>query len=328
VLTISIGVGVAWIFGNPASSIWEDIKPLLYFLMLPFFAFAIEESEVKKISRLVKVCSVIMAVVFLLTLIFLNTGLIPFLSFYNFSLPTQEFFYRGELSFFYKGFLFFGIGSIFYYFSDSRLKYFFISFLILSIVASVTRGLLFSLAITYAIYYFRNKSKVQSVIAVVIAAFIVVWGNGLTIAFSRWLDSNNNPESIETLSPNLFGNRNYSDVGRYQQIQEVKEETTFSSFLVGHGFGQGIPSRSVHMEISYLEIFHKQGIIGLAFWTFLLISIIRKYQEAQPCFLAEAYFYSSLFVFIQSLTNQYINNPIGIAMLLLSFSSLDKLRKQ
>ena len=63
-------------------------------------------------------------------------------------------------------------------------------------------------------------------------------------------------------SPNekLLGDRSQSDAGRIAQIKEVISMTSVLSSFIGNGFGIGIPSRPVHMEISYLEIFHKQGI--------------------------------------------------------------------
>jgi hypothetical protein len=80
------------------------------------------------------------------------------------------------------------------------------------------------------------------------------------------------------------------------------------------------------MEISYLEIFHKQGLIGLAFWASLAGAIFHQYLQAGPSAETDAFFYSSLFIFIESLTNQYINNPIGMSILLLSLVCLYKLR--
>src|SRR5438045_3189168 len=49
-LMISTGVLVALINQNPMPAIWEDVKPLLYFLILPFFVLTIEEAEVSKVS--------------------------------------------------------------------------------------------------------------------------------------------------------------------------------------------------------------------------------------------------------------------------------------
>src|SRR6266536_3203649 len=59
-LTISIGVIVAIIFQNPVTAILEDVKPLLYFLMLPFFALSIQEIELEEISKIVRACSVLL----------------------------------------------------------------------------------------------------------------------------------------------------------------------------------------------------------------------------------------------------------------------------
>src|SRR5258708_13140122 len=130
-LAILIGVVFGLLNHSPMNLIWENVKPVVYFLSLPFFTLTVSESEVKLVPRIIKNCALLLAVSFLLLVFLINVGIIPFPNFYRLTEKTVEFFYRGELSFFYKGFLFFGIGSIFYYFSDSNKKYFLISFLIL-----------------------------------------------------------------------------------------------------------------------------------------------------------------------------------------------------
>jgi hypothetical protein len=81
------------------------------------------------------------------------------------------------------------------------------------------------------------------------------------------------------------------------------------------------------MEISYLEIFHKQGILGLIFWSYVFTLLVKRYLSAKKTDVAHAFFYGTLFVFFQSLTNQFINNPIGLSMLLVTLVVLDVLRK-
>ena len=79
------------------------------------------------------------------------------------------------------------------------------------------------------------------------------------------------------------------------------------------------------MEISYLEIFHKQGIVGLACWSVILFSLIKLYKAGarDETSIRTVFFLSGLFVFFQSLTNQYINNPIGLGMILIVIVSLN-----
>jgi len=270
-----------------------------------------------------------MAIILIVLLVLINSGVIPFLEFYRATQKSEELFYRGEATFFYKGFLFFGIGTIFYYFTDdAKVKKYFISVLVMGIILSVTRGLLFSLALTFSVYFFVTKSYLKAAMGLVLVVIIVVWGSNLILSGSRLFDVKQNHKSYQEADPNLLGDRNYSDNGRVTQAWEVWNGVSFSSALIGHGFGAGTPSRPIHMEISYLEIFHKQGLMGILFWTAFAGIIFVSYRQAPSSPSANAFFYSSLFIFIESLTNQYINNPIGLSMLLLSLVCLYKLKTQ
>ena len=66
---------------------------------------------------------------------------------------------------------------------------------------------------------------------------------------------------------------------RLSTIREVEEDITASSLLWGHGLGIGVPSRPQEMEITFLEIFHKEGLIGVSVWTSLLIGIFWHYAS-------------------------------------------------
>ena len=138
-ITLAIGILTAVLNNNFLPSLWEDVKPLLYFLMLPFFGLVIKGKEIEIAGKVIKGSSMFMAALFFLFFLLINLGIIPFLSFYKATEKSVEFFYRGELSFFYKGFLFFGIGALFYYFSESKNRYVFISLLVLAIIINVFR---------------------------------------------------------------------------------------------------------------------------------------------------------------------------------------------
>lgn len=131
------------------------------------------------------------------------------------------------------------------------------------------------------------------------------------------------PILLETL-----GDKSDSDIVRYTQINQVTSAINPVSFLIGHGFGIGVPIREVHMELSFLEIFHKQGLLGLCFWFGIFIHIFimyfnikdKKYKEIALPFLL-----SVVFVILQSTTNPYMNNPIGLTMILITIVVFSKL---
>ncbi|MCZ6520041.1 MAG: hypothetical protein O6848_00915, partial [Bacteroidetes bacterium] len=150
--------------------------------------------------------------------------------------------------------------------------------------------------------------------------------SGLTTGHSWAFDEQGN--QIKDIQ--LLGDKNWSDIIRRRQIQQVIERISIPSFFIGHGFGMGIPVRKIHMEIAYLEIFHKQGLFGLVFWLILFFVIIHHYRQAvlnQQGAAALPFFMGALFIFIQSVTNQYINNPIGLTMVLVALAVLKVLSK-
>lgn len=331
VLIIGVARGIA--VGALRANWWEDVKPLLYLFMLPFFGFAIQEQgKVEHTASIIKNSGVILSCLFIVTLILLHTNFLSFLDFFYTVNDSQEFFFRGELTFFYKGFIYICIAFLFVHFSKSPYKNYILSLLAVAIFLSVTRGFLFAMALTYAVYYYLKLSYIKSIVFGALAIVVVTVGQFAIRQSSEAIDQiKNHQEDIQlnkiTPSSTLLGDKSNSDNGRLQQIREVAAQTDFTSILLGHGFGNGIPSRPVHMEISYLEIFHKQGLLGLAFWAYLLWLLYQKYKASSPHALSDSFFFGSLFVCFQSLTNQYINNPIGLTMILISLVSLDQLKR-
>lgn len=319
---------------------WEDIKPLLYFLILPFFAIAFKKIENNGLyaSSIIRFSAVFLAVAFFIILILIHTGVIPFLDFYARTVNTGEFFFRGEITFFYKGFLYLCIGLIFIHFLNTKHRIALTSLVLLAISLTFTRGFLLALCLTYAGYYLLNYRYIKAAVFTMLAILTITYGQATIGYISQTIDilrnpkntvstSASNPESKVQNIPqkNLLGNRDYSDTGRLQQIKEVGERVTPVSFFLGQGFGKGVPSRPIHMEISYIEIFHKQGLLGLAFWSYIFFLLFKKFRYAPASDRRDAFFCGALFVFCQSLTNQYINNPIGLSMVLLTLTYFDQL---
>ena len=118
---------------------------------------------------------------------------------------------------------------------------------------------------------------------------------------------------------------------RLETFRQVFERITPLSFFVGHGFGNGVPIREMHMENSFLEIFHKQGIIGLAFWAYLFIIIrnkfksIRKKDNKRTALLL---YIGVIVIYLQTNFNPFLNCPIGLSFVLMSYFSLWVMHKE
>src|SRR5687768_3116642 len=101
-----IGVAMGFFVGAEKKMLWEDIKPLLYFYLLPFFSIAISnEGDLKMIRNIIIYAAGIMALIFLTILCLFWTGAVKFIDFYHLTNSTGEFFFRGQYSLFYKGFI-------------------------------------------------------------------------------------------------------------------------------------------------------------------------------------------------------------------------------
>jgi len=286
--------------------VFNDIKPLLSFYSLLFFYYTIKDiNDVFLVTRLLKISALILAILYIIAFILINGRLISFDNFYRSLSSTEEFFFRGEFAFFYKGFLYMCIGLLFYLAEDKR-KSLVIVILATAIILTFTRGFFISIVITYLFYHVairRSASKFLLFLILAIVAILSLWN----VFYTSKID------------------RKTSDSARLTQIREVLNEITPASVFVGHGFGIGVPSRPDRMEITYLETFHKQGIIGLLFWTGLFFLNWRLYVRAVrngSARLAGPFILSIVFVYAESLTNPYLTNPIGLTMVLLSLVCL------
>lgn len=292
----------------------EDLKPLFFILMLlPFSLFIKTKKDITLVVKLIKLSSFILAILYLLFLVSMYLGVLDFSYVYSFlSGKSGEFFFRGHsnenASFFYKGFLYLNIGFIFYIFSKNRYSKFFALILFVAILLTFTRGFLLALFVAFLFFYTLDLRNKKSVLLMV---FIVMVGIVLA------------PFIVE-----LFGNRAESDSIRFIQIYQVLEAITPLSFFIGHGFGIGVPIREMHMEIAYLEIFHKQGILGLLFWFAILSLIVRTYKKINnKSYIVKSFLVSAFFVYLQSATNPFLNNPIGMTVVLLSLTVLLRMRQ-
>ena len=308
------------------SRIFDDAKMVSFFFILPFFDIMIKDYRTAdKVVRLLKFCSLFMAVAYLIFFVVLNLKLIPFLTIYQaMSKPEYfaEFGFRGEIAMIYKGFVYVAIGYFFYFFTKrSKRNTLKILLIFVALMLTLVRAymlLIFGMTFFYIIYRFLVARQNRILNIVVISAIVIT-----ALAFI--------PVALEQL-----GNKAISDSIRYVQVQQVVEMIDPISIFIGHGYGVGVPIRPGHMEIMYLELFHKQGLVGLAFWGFLLVYIFFKaynyriYCEKNDQFAAidtRPFLFGILFVYLQSVFNPYLTNSMGMAFLFITLVIFEKLKK-
>jgi len=295
--------------GADSTLILKDIKPLLYFIMiLPFSLFINGIDSIKLIAKLIKYSSLIMALIYMIWFILMFLGYLDFTTMYTLlSSDTNEIMFRGtnytEPGLFYKGFVYMCIGFIFFIYDKSKKSNLLAIFLLIAILLTFTRGFVLALILVFIIKSIIDIKEKKSFNFLIIISILLAIVIPLYIVF--------------------IGSKGESDQIRIIQIMQVLDNVNIVSLFVGHGFGIGVPIRPNGMEISYLEIFHKQGLLGLMFWLLILIYTILSYiriEEKTP--LVKSLLGGSLFIFMQSLTNPFMNNPIGMSMILISLLSL------
>lgn len=301
--------------GASFSSVFIDIKPLLFIIFIFFLYYFINNiKKIQLLNKLFRYVPILMSIIYLIILYLLLNDKINFLNFYALTKKSDEFFFRGTEGYFsYKGFLYLGIGIFFWIYSESRKSLKIISILILltALVLSGTRGYLLFLSVILFFSLILPK-LLKGNILIIIASFIILF------------------IAIKFLSQANLGNREESNSVRIVQLQQVFNSATPTSLIFGHGFGIGVPVRPIHMEVAYAEIFHKQGIIGLIFWLILIYYIIKSYESIKnPAykFIVKPYFFASLFVVLMSFTNPYLNNPIGLTVILSTLVVINKFKK-
>lgn len=308
------------------ANLFADVKMVSFFFILPFFDIMINNyTAYLRIVKLIKWASLFLAIVYLIFFAVLNSHLIPFLTIYQaMSKPEyfDEFGFRGEIAVIYKGFIYACIGYFFYFFnkpSPRNTIKILITFIAVSLTLARSYLLLLSfLTLAYIVYKFLASRKNRALNMIVIGAVII----GAIVLV---------PILLEAL-----GDKSVSDSIRIVQVQQVFERINPLSFFIGHGFGVGVPIRPGHMEITYLEIFHKQGVLGLTFWFFIPTyiglkyynyRIYRKKNAASNPIDVRPFLFGVCFLYLQSLFNPYLTNSMGMTFLFISLIVFEKLKK-
>lgn len=344
----AFSAGIGYLNQAPLSAIITDIKPLLFWANLLFYAQVVNSwARVQIIKRYIRWSTALMAASYLLFLLIWRLRLIDGWAFYQWVRPTEEFFYRGSLGFFFKGFIFLPIGIFFWQQRSTYSKFFWIFIIYLALLLTFTRGLwllIFGIHLLYTLLYnYRSLVSWLIVLLMVTSVFSVTSYvkqvknfdfEGLAVYQKKvQVQVQQQKVALSPMQEKLggmfsqgFKNRQVSIIGRFVQFEEVAAAISWRSVLIGHGFGQGVPSRPIHMEVSYLEIFHKQGLLGLGLWIGLMVALWRRFYAQVGARLraihyqseAFAFFISATFMFVISFTNPFINSPMGLGMLALA----------
>lgn len=303
------------VHGSLPGNISTEMQQSLYWLAAPFFAATLASPEmVARAALLVRLAGVALATGYLLTLVGLALGIVDFIDLYAKLNATGEFFFRGESFFFYKGFLYLGISAIFLLAINSRYSHVLLMVVVAALVLTLTRGFVLSASIAILLMLTalgRWRAVGLTAVTVAVAVFIV------------WF-------YLPSFDDVLLGQRDLSNAERSGDIAFILDNIKVSTLLFGSGFGSLINER-INIENTYLWALWRLGVPGLIFWFLPLFLSLRYYlrvpKHSEHYRLACAFFYGIVLVYVQTMTNPYLNNPIGLSFVLIALFSLRTLSK-
>ncbi|MBH2020100.1 MAG: hypothetical protein I8H91_11265 [Burkholderiales bacterium] len=296
--------------GADATDLISDVQPSLYWMLAPFFAVVLGSADmVRHTSRLICMAGILLAVMYLMAVIGLLSGWLDFNKFYGDLDATGEFFFRGENFFFYKGFLYLAVSIVFLMLAKNRLSKFAFILVVIALTLTLTRGFVISTAaaIIFMLFGLRRWKSLSIAIVSTIVAGLCVW------------------VYLPDMSTGFSEQREISNNVRLDDLNFMLENASASTLLMGEGFGSYINER-LNIENSFLWIWWKLGVAGLIFWLSPLamtLSYFCRIDKSNPDYhLACALFYSVILVYIQTGSNPFLNNPIGLSFVLIALFSL------
>ena len=290
--------------GGKLEFILKDFRSSFFIFSFFFLHYCSKRTNFEKIViETFKYCCGILLTFHFASLALLYSGV----DIYNFNLfqILKEDLVTYPLYYFYNGFVFYYIAFWYYYLttsSHSKSLSFLYAF---AVLLSFQRGLVLGLIVSFLVYFLVNvKSFYKKLILIfIVIAFIYAYYTIFSLVVVR----------------DLAG----SDSIRYETLNQVINNVNIFSFFFGHGFGIGVPIRATHFENVFLEIFHKQGVIGLILHAFILypIAYSLKYNatDSESHKLVTIFSYTSLCFLIISLTNPFYQNPLGFLVIELCY---------
>lgn len=307
----SVSALISVLENQPVLAALSDFKPLAYFLLLPFFAITVRSvNDVLLVGRLLKFSALTLAVLYLIVLAIWESGGVTTVQMYDWLNPAHspqaEFLFRGDTTFFFKAALYVGVGVFFFVAEKNLSRKSAVLLLLLAIALTMTRGMWLSVFMVLAAWAFfcaadRLKGAALAAGLLLVGVMGVVWIN-------------------ETL-PSVA----YSNAIRMTDLKTLAATTAdmmghWQAVLFGRGFGAAVVGREA-IEITYVNVFYKQGIVGIIFWFLPAVYLawrMRAIRDTALRALAMPYFMAAAFVYVVSLTNPFLTNPIGMSVVLVA----------
>jgi hypothetical protein len=310
------GILVGSVHGADASDMLSDLQGSTFWLAAPFFGLMLQSRRmVERAGALVQLSGLLLAVAYIGVLVGTLFGLINGLAVFGRLNDSGEFIGRGgDGLFVYKGFIYLCIAAVFAVAIRGRWWKLRTLLLITALVLTLTRGFMLATSVSLMLMLIRQGRRTTVAIVLVLVAVI-----GLLLL-----------QYLPAMAPG--SNRDYgtSNTQRVDDMAYIASHMNFETIILGEGFGVPINDRA-SIENTFLWVFWKLGIVGILFWMSPLVLCtyyLDKLPRAQPDRLALAYYFGVVLVYIQTATNPYLNNPLGLSFVLLGLFSLRTMAMQ
>lgn len=314
-LVTAVGVLAGIANGNNFSFMATELRGLLYVPMLMFFSLAVTSANtVERIAKMIVICGVLQAVLFLSVIVSMHTHIVGYFEVYSFLRRSDEFIFRHNPNdivywgFLYKGAFHLGVAFVFAYFMPIRLRLLTIAVLLLAIMFTETRGFWVAIVVTLLVGLLLRRKY----------ALLAVFLSTLLLACALFLAG-----PISTPSA-----REATDAVRLADIVWIASRIDLPQLFYGNGMGAVIRERS-RIENIYLELFYKQGMIGLLPWLGILVmsTLTCLSIRGRLSYLAIPFYLSIVYTYVVSVFNNFLTGSTGMCIVLLGIVALKVLRK-
>jgi hypothetical protein len=303
--------------GADAGDMLSELQQSMYWLAAPFFALVLQSPRmVVRAAALVRLSGVLLAIAYLVILGGTYMGVINGLAIFGKLNASGEFVGRGEGLFVYKGFLYLCIAVIFLVATRDRYWRILTLLVCAAIAMTLTRGFMLATGLAVLAMLFQ-QGRARALVIGLLLAIVTVYG---LYEYLSALAPGGDPTARFATSNNQ----------RLEDSAYIGEHMSWRTIVTGEGLGIPINSRGI-IENSYLSVFWKFGLLGIAFWAVPLVLCtwyFGKMPHKGRDQLAAAWYFGVLVVYIQTATNPYLTNPIGLSYVLVALFSLRTLAAQ
>jgi len=309
-----LGITIGAMRGAEPGAIFTEFQGTLYWLAAPFFAMELQTSVmVRRASVLIQSAGILLAVSYVLLLVGIAVGEINLGAVLSAVADNDDFGSRGYGLLFYKSFLYVGLAIVFVVAKRSRCWLPLAILMGMALVLTLTRGFILSTATAVLLMLVIQGRKISIVLglAAILGAVFIAWSY------------------IPSIDDSFVSARETSNSQRLDDMSFMLNHASVGTLVFGEGFGSPINGRS-NIENTYLWALWRMGIAGVLFWLTPLALCAYYYfksRKGNSDGLASAYFFGAVLVYVQTATNPYLNNTIGLTFVLLAIFSLRTLAK-